>query len=194
MRSLDAPQNSGSRHTHTRGAPPSTLSRFSISSPSLSTRTLAAPRRRQPAPRRRGGAARGGAARAGETPPLLRLASVALARPRSLPAGASLAKYLAASGALRRIAEAPAVAIPDIRYSLLAGLEEGESRLAVVRGLVRSPPGGTFLIPPGSREHCVITRHTQTVSSRFPSSCIPPSLRESAIHAIYGCLGKEFAF
>ncbi|KAM0867313.1 hypothetical protein ACQ4PT_042073 [Festuca glaucescens] len=75
---------------------------------------------------------------------------------------ASLAKYLAASGALWRIAEAPAVAIPDISYSLLAGLGEGESRLAVVRGLVGSPPGGTFLIPPGSREHCVVTRHTQT--------------------------------
>ncbi|KAK1558070.1 hypothetical protein QYE76_000087 [Lolium multiflorum] len=75
---------------------------------------------------------------------------------------ASLAKYLAASGALRRIAEAPAVAIPDIRYSLLSGLGDGESRLAVVRGLVRSPPGGTFLIPSGSREHCVVTRHTQT--------------------------------
>ncbi|KAF7041057.1 hypothetical protein CFC21_050893 [Triticum aestivum] len=77
-------------------------------------------------------------------------------------AAASLAKYLAASGALRLIAEAPALAIPDLRYSLLAGLGDGESRLAVVRGLVRSPPGGTFLIPPGSREHCVVTRHTQT--------------------------------
>jgi E3 ubiquitin-protein ligase MUL1 len=87
---------------------------------------------------------------------------------------ASLAKYLAASGALRRIAEAPAVAIPDVRYSLLAGLGEGESRLAVLRGFVRSPPGGTFLIPPGSREHCVVTRHTQTVSSRFLLSCVTP--------------------
>ena len=86
---------------------------------------------------------------------------------------ASLAKYLAASGALRRIAEAPAVAIPDLRCSLLAGLGDGESRLAVVRGLVRSPPGGTLLIPPGSREHCVVTRHTQTVSSRF-LPCITP--------------------
>ncbi|CAM0871567.1 unnamed protein product [Alopecurus aequalis] len=75
---------------------------------------------------------------------------------------ASLAKYLAASGALRRIAEAPAVAIPDIRDSLLPGLGDGQSRLAVVRGIVRSPVGGSFLIPPGSREHAVITRHTQT--------------------------------
>ncbi|VAH87077.1 unnamed protein product [Triticum turgidum subsp. durum] len=62
-------------------------------------------------------------------------------------AAVSLAKYLVASGALCLIAEAPALAIPDLRYSLLAGLGNGESRLAVVRGLVCSPPGGTFLIP-----------------------------------------------
>ena len=89
---------------------------------------------------------------------------------------ASLAKYLAASGALRRIAEAPAVAIPDIRDSLLPGLGDGQSRLAVVRGIVRSPVGGSFLIPPGSREHAVITRHTQTVSSRFLSCTVSVTL------------------
>lgn len=78
---------------------------------------------------------------------------------------ASWVKYLAASGALRRIAAAPAVSIPDLR-SLLTG-DNDESRLAAVRGLVRAAPRGKLLVPQGSGEHCVVAKHTQTVSRTF---------------------------
>ncbi|KAF0891354.1 hypothetical protein E2562_009510 [Oryza meyeriana var. granulata] len=74
---------------------------------------------------------------------------------------ASWMKYLAASGQLRRIVAAPAVAIPDLR-SFLAEYGDGdEPVLVAVRGHVRAIPRGKLLVPPGSGEHCVIAKHTQ---------------------------------
>uniref|UniRef100_A0A0D3FEI9 RING-type E3 ubiquitin transferase n=2 Tax=Oryza TaxID=4527 RepID=A0A0D3FEI9_9ORYZ len=78
---------------------------------------------------------------------------------------ASWVKYLAASGQLRRIASAPAAAIPDLR-SLLAeygggGGDGDQPILAAVRGHVRAAPRGKYLVPPGSGEHCVVAKHTQ---------------------------------
>lgn len=94
---------------------------------------------------------------------------------------ASWVKYLAASGQLRRIASAPAAAIPDLR-SLLAeyggggGGDGDQPILAAVRGHVRAAPRGKYLVPPGSGEHCVVAKHTQLVS-RSLRSILRPALR-----------------
>uniref|UniRef100_A0A0D9VQ68 RING-type E3 ubiquitin transferase n=1 Tax=Leersia perrieri TaxID=77586 RepID=A0A0D9VQ68_9ORYZ len=69
-------------------------------------------------------------------------------------------KYLVTSGQLRRIAAAPAAAIPDLRY-LLAEHGGDQPVLAAVRGQVRPVPLGTYIRPPGSRELCVVAQHTQ---------------------------------
>ncbi|XP_062210072.1 E3 ubiquitin-protein ligase SPL2-like [Phragmites australis] len=72
---------------------------------------------------------------------------------------ASWVKYLAASKELRLVASATTAAIADLR-SVLPG-DGGDSQMVAVRGFVRPGPRGRILVPSGSREPCVVTKHTQ---------------------------------